>query len=206
MISMIPIYSPETAENFVSSEIVAPHMEQVSGLSLATAPLVFGKKINLLQLCRNAETDAAGVTTDVDIVVTYEPTHVNSIKGVYLRVGDLGFIYIEFPTPELNLTENEIPLGDGSNTATGKFMVDLLHRIDLTKVAIQNNEGRSIAGYYTQDEHVILSIAGTFDAVTSELYLDAKISGSPTVMASVNRQPVPVGFEANIYCICSRPQ
>jgi hypothetical protein len=79
----VPVYRTEAADKFVANNIVAPYDVMVDGQAVTTAPLLFGKRMSLIDLSQTEASVKAGLMDYTDALDT-----MIHLKNLYLSVSD----------------------------------------------------------------------------------------------------------------------
>lgn len=80
---VVPVVRPQSADKFVAPAVVAPITIDHEGVAVQTAPILAGKKFNLIALGQHDALISAGV---MDMTDSLDP-YVN-LQNVYVKVGD----------------------------------------------------------------------------------------------------------------------
>lgn len=80
---LVPVYRDESKDNFVDTAKVKVTTKQVDGVDVETAPLKFGKTIDLLGVSQNDQLLKAGIVDNTDAIDAY-----TRLDNIFLAVGD----------------------------------------------------------------------------------------------------------------------
>lgn len=80
---VVPVYRAQSADKFIASTIVAPQVIDHEGVSINTAPLATGKKLDLIALGQHDQLIQAGVMDQTDTLDPYL-----NLQDVYVKVGN----------------------------------------------------------------------------------------------------------------------
>jgi hypothetical protein len=165
MSKIVPVYSEESKQNFVSSELVAPTEVVVGDVKIKTAPLLFNKKISLLGISHSPELECVGVHGQTDSV---DPVlYVNSV----ILQAENGDVLEHCFTKEAN----------------GSIMVV---KGAFFEPSLQGPTGKMLLNVTTYSEPVLhtatshnyrykLSLVGAVDIETSEVEVRASVENLP---------------------------
>ena len=174
LIKIIPFYTAEDADQFVDPTLIQPYTVTVNSVSIVTAPIAIGKKVNILAL---SETESMLTNGAVSSTNMLDP--MIALQNVYVKVGD----------DILRINVSNLPLSSFGFSTPGDYRAETLNFrsaaafLNKNSVRADGSALTTLADVVTNDfvVYLKLDLTGTVNIETGEL----QVFGNPTSIHSI---------------------